>query len=133
MNEDRIYRAIILNEPYASMVKGGKKTIETRMRFLHKLVGDVIFCCDGGKSKHSQWAGRAMCLLTVDAGRSMKDEDAERACIENAPKRIAYPLSNLRELSYNFEFSKYKVSGDFRGVFTVKLPSFVEIIDSFGE
>src|ERR1051326_8653104 len=92
---ERIYPAIILNEPYADWVKKGKKKIETRTRLLTKLVGDVVFCCDKGKSKNSENAGNALCIVSVESGRLMRDKDQEDACIENAIGRYAYPLSNL--------------------------------------
>jgi hypothetical protein len=131
---ERIYNAIILNEPYADYVKTGSKDIETRMRMLSKLVGDFIICCDKGKSKGSKNFGKALCIVDVQSGRPMKDEDAERACIENAPGRYAYPLLNRRLFSYDFDFSDYAVippgkrNPNWQGVFQVRVPEFVEII-----
>jgi hypothetical protein len=131
---DRIYNAIILNEPYAGMVKTGEKYIETRMRLLSKFVGDFIICCDKGKSKGSKNFGKALCIVDVQSGRPMKDEDTEGACIENAPGRYAYQLLNRRLFSYDFNFSDYSViptgkkNPNWQGVFQVRIPDFVEII-----
>lgn len=124
----RVYNAIVLNEPYAGYVKEGKKTIETRMRNLSKLVGDIIICCDKGKSKDSPNAGKAICIVNSEGGRPMKDEDAEAACIQNIPGRIAYPLKDLRHFSYEFNFIDYAVTKNWQGIFQLQIPDFVEII-----
>jgi hypothetical protein len=124
---ERIYPAIILNEPYAAWVKQGKKKIETRTRLLTKLVGDVVFCCDKGKSKNSKNAGNALCIVSVESGRLMLDKDEEDACIENAIIQYAYPLSNLRHFSYDFKFSDYAITKNWQGIFKIKIPDFVEI------
>jgi hypothetical protein len=128
MADDRVYNAIILNEPYAGWVKTGKKTIETRMRRLSQLSGDVIICCDKGKSADSKNAGKAICLVYVKFYRVMVESDVEEACIENAVGRWAYPLTNLRHFSYDFNFTEYAVTKNWQGVFKVRIPDFVQII-----
>jgi hypothetical protein len=127
MADDRVYNAIILNEPYADWVKTGKKTIETRMRRLN-LKGDTVFCCDKGLSKGSKNAGKAICLVEVLDSRPMEDEDAEAACIENIPGRVAFPLTNLRHFSYDFNFTDYAITRNWQGVFKIRIPDFVQII-----
>ncbi len=134
MSEERIYNAIILNEPYAGWVKEGKKTIETRMRLMTKLIADIIICCDKGKSVGSPNFGKALCIVNVAMGRPMGDEDAGDACIANFPGRYAYPLSNLRLFSYDFNFSDYAViqpgkrNANWQGIFQIRIPDFVQII-----
>jgi len=131
---NREYNAIILNEPYANYVKQGKKIIETRMRRLSKLYGDIVICCDKGKSKGWKNYGKAICIVNVMGARPMEDRDAEAACIENAPGRYAYPLQNLRHFSYDFNFTDYvvlepgKKNANWQGVFKIRIPDFVEII-----
>lgn len=125
----RIYPAIILNEPYISQVYYGIKTVETRMRRLSQLTGDVVFCCDKGILKGSTFAGKAVCLVNVGEMRAMTDHDAKAACIENAPGRIAYPLSNLRHFSYMFDVKDYAVTRNWQGIFQLQVPDFVEIIN----
>jgi hypothetical protein len=124
---DRIYSAIILNEPYAEYVRTGKKTIETRMR---RMIPDgyIIICCDKGKSKRSSNAGKAICLVKVVGCRPMKDEDVVAACIENVPGRYAFPLQNLFHFSYNFSFTDYAVTKNWQGIFRLRLPDFVNLI-----
>ena len=123
---DRIYDAVILNEPYLEWVKRRKKTIETRMRRLN-LSGDTIFCCDKGRSAGSKNAGKAVCMAFVEPCRPMTDEDMEAACIENVPGRMAFPLSNLRHFSYDFNFIDYAITKNWQGVFKLKIPEFVTI------
>lgn len=122
--------AIVLNDykdaHYASWVMQGIKTIETRSR-LFKFTGDILICC-GAKSV-TEHATKAICIVHMGAGRSMEDADAKAACIENAPGRIAYPLTNLRQLSYKFKFTDYVVNKNFQGIFSVRIPDFVEIIN----
>lgn len=122
-----ILPAIILNEPYASYVKEGKKTTETRMRLL-TFTGDIIICCDKEKSKFSKNAGNCLCLVHWEAGRLMTEEDVEFACIECVPGRYAFRLSNRRLFSYDFKFSDYVVNKNFQGIFSVRIPDFVKII-----
>lgn len=124
----RIYKAIILNEPYAGWVKSRKKKIETRMRKLN-LEGEIIICCDKGKSKYSPNAGKALCLVVFDKGRTMEDGDVKDACIENVPGRYAFPVLEISFFSYEFQFSDYAITKNFQGIFTIKLPDFVEILN----
>jgi hypothetical protein len=128
MTTDRIYNAIILNEPYADKVKQKIKTIETRMK-RSLPVGDIIICCDKGKSAYSKNSGKALCLVHVDDCRDMTDADEPAACIECVPGRKAFPLSNWRYFSYDFQFTDYKVGGSYQSIFQVKLPEFVTIIN----
>lgn len=122
-----ILNAIILNEPYANFVKQGIKTIETRMRNLSKLKGDIVICCDKGKSKGSYNAGKAICIVKSEGARAMVDQDATAACIGNVPGRYAYPLSDLRHFSYDFNFVDYAVTKNWQGIFQIRIPDFVEI------
>lgn len=134
MSPDRIFNAIILNEPYAGYVKEGKKTIETRMRMLSKLIGDIIICCDKGKSFGSPNFGKALCIVTVEMGRQMRYEDIGGACIENIMGRYAYPLSNLRHFNYDFTFTHYAITQpgkrnpNWQGIFQIRIPDLVTIV-----
>lgn len=122
-----ILPALVLNQPYAMYVKEGKKIIETRMRrFHHWKGGDIVFCM--GKNNDHELAGKAICVVNMATWRIMKDEDAEGACIENVPGRYAYDLSDLRQLSYNFNTTDYAVQKNYQGIFTVRIPDFVKII-----
>lgn len=124
---DRIYKAIILNEPFAQWVKEGKKKIETRMRrFSHR--GDIVICCDKGKSKGSPNAGKALCMVDIWKVRKMRDSDVEAACIENAFKRFSYLLKDWRHFSEDFIFQNYAITKNWQGIFEIRIPDHIEII-----
>lgn len=132
--KDRIYNAIILNEPYAGWVKEGKKTIETRMKRIFKLAGDIVICCDKGKSQDSKNAGRALCIVESEVGRYMTEEDGASACIECFPGRIAYQLKNRRLFSYDFLVADYAIpepgkrNPNWQGIFKIRIPDYVQIL-----
>lgn len=126
MSEIRIYPAIILNEPYAGYIKLQIKTIETRMKkFSHR--GDIVICCDKGKSAGSENAGKALCIVDVYDVRPMVDGDAAAACIGNVPGRYAYLLRNWRWFSYDFLIKDYAVTKNWQGIFQLRIPDFVSI------
>lgn len=126
-----ILPAIVLNDyegaHYATWVEEGVKTIETRMRTF-SFTGDILICC-GAKSVTPN-ARKALCIVHMGAGRPMEDKDVKAACIENAPGRIAYDLTNRRLLSYKFKFTDYgvKKKQNFQGIFYVRIPDFVKIL-----
>ena len=100
------------------------ETIETRMRrFSH--LGDIIICCDKGKSAGSKNAGKAICLVNIVECRTMTEDDVEAACIECVPGRKAYPLKDLRHFNYNFNFTDYAVTKNWQGIFMLRIPDFV--------
>lgn len=124
-----IIPAIVLNDypekHYATWVKEGKKLIETRSRAF-TYTGDIVICC--GNKSVTKNAGKALCIVHLGKARKMTDEDAEKACIENAPDRIAYDLTDLRHFDYEFKFTDYAVQKNYQGIFSVKIPPFVNII-----
>lgn len=120
--------ALVLNDypgkHYATWVKEGIKTLETRGK-LFSYTGDLVICC-GNKSVTPN-AGKALCIVHFGKGRPMEDDDAVAACIENAPGRFAYPLTDLRHFSYDFKFTDYAVKKNYQGIFSVTIPDFVQI------
>lgn len=130
--EDRIYRALILNDyegaPYAEWVKIQKKTIETRMKRLFKYRGDVVICC-GASNSVGKNAGKALCIVNIYDGRPMIKEDEDAACIEYHPDRKCLLLKDWRYFSRDFEFRHYYVSGPYQGIFEIKIPLSVHILN----
>lgn len=125
--ENRIFKALILNEPYAQWVKEGVKLIETRMkRFSHR--GDLVICCDKGKSKKSINAGKALCIVNLWKVRMMRDADEKAACIGNARGRFAYLLKEWRCFSDEFNFVENAVTRNWQGLFEVRIPDHIQII-----
>jgi hypothetical protein len=88
----------------------------------------LFICCDNGKSKHSKYAGKALCIVAVEKGRPMTADDEKAACIERIDGRIAFPLTNWRYFSYDFAFTDYKVSGSYQSIFQIRVPDFVQIL-----
>jgi hypothetical protein len=130
MSEKRVYKGLVLTDyahaPYASWVKKGKKTIETRTRmFSHR--GDVVICC-GKKNSATPVAGLALCIVDMWDAAKMLEEHVDAAKIATSPGLIAYPLRNWRWFSREFPFAPQKIGGDFRGVFDLWIPDDVEII-----
>lgn len=121
--------AIVLNDypgkHYATWVEEAKKLIETRGKYF-SYTGDIVICC-GAKSVTPN-AGKALCVVHLGKARPMQDEDAEKACIENAPGRVAYDLTDLRHFSYKFKFTDYAVKKNYQGIFSVRIPDFVTIV-----
>lgn len=109
------------------MVHDQVKKIETRMRDIIP-EGDIIICC--GKKSMTRNKGLALCIVNVSKSRPMTEGDADLACIESIPGRIAYDLSNWRYFNSKFEFSKHKVRGSFQSIFTIKIPPTIIITNA---
>jgi hypothetical protein len=130
MNKKRILHAIILNDYgagryYASWVYEKLKTIETRMRSF-KYSGDIVICC-GKTHSVSGHAGKALCIVHMGKARPMTQADVSGAKISCEQGRIAYDLSNWRYFNHPFNFSSYRISGTWQGIFKIKIPNNIEI------
>lgn len=128
---DRIYPALVLNdypgEHYATWIEQQKKTLETRFRkFSHR--GDLVICC-GNKSVSAN-KGKALCIVNLFDARPMEntqaDEDAAK--IAYAPGRIVHLLKDWQYFSRKFHFTHYYVSGTYQGIFKIRIPDDVQII-----
>lgn len=132
--EDRIYKALILNDyektPYAEWVKTQKKTIETRMNRLFKYRGDIVVCC-GASNSVGKNAGRALCIVNIYDRHPMLKEEESAACIEWHPDRKSLLLKDWRYFSRDFIFADYYQSGPYQGIFTIRIPKDVEIITNY--
>lgn len=127
----KIYKGLVVNDykntPYATWIKEGVKTIETRMNRSFSFRGDVIICC-GKTNSIGPNAGKALCIVEIYAGGNMQPEHAEASCIEYHPKRKVLLLRNWRYFSRDFEFSKMAIQKNFQGMFDMKIPEGIEII-----
>lgn len=85
---------------YATLVLLGLKTLETR-KWSTKYRGDLLITVS--KSSKSPYAGKAICVVSLDNVRKMVEEDEKAACIALYPKANAWELSNLRPLSRQFD------------------------------
>lgn len=131
--QDIILPALVLNdygstENYATYVEEQKKTLETRMRrFNHR--GDLVICC-GNKSLTAN-KGKALCIVNLYDARPMENtkEDEEAARIAYQPGRIVHLLKDWRYFSRKFHFTHYYVSGTYQGIFKIRIPEGVQIIE----
>ena len=126
----RNYKALILNDypgaPYATWIKNGEKTIETRYKtFQYR--GDVIICC--GKS-HSvgKNKGKALCIVELWKIRPMKKTDEKASGVSYNPEIKSYLLRNWRHFSHDFDFSSQRISGAWQSLFDIVIPDDVKII-----
>jgi len=70
--------ALSVKQPWASLIAGGRKTIETR-KWYTSYRGPLVIC--SSKSPADQGpAGVTMCVVTLGGCRRMKSEDEDLAC-----------------------------------------------------
>lgn len=127
-NKEKIYNAIILQQPWAMQVYDGSKKIETRMRGLSQIMkGDLIIVM--AKSEEHPWAGYGVCMVNVfDYTNYMRPEWENDCKISYFRGRHCYFLDNWRYFSEDFIASKYRVGGSFQSIFQIKLPPTIELI-----
>jgi hypothetical protein len=129
----KIFPALILNDyadnPYAQLVKEGKKKIETRMNRLFSYRGDIVICC-GKTLSVGENAGKALCIVEIWKGRNMRNttEEIEAACIGWDANRKSLLLRNWRHFSEDFYFAPLAVKKNFQGIFSIQIPDNIEII-----
>lgn len=99
---------------FATLVLNEIKTLETRT-WGTNYRGDLLITCS--KSSKSEYAGNAICVVSLDNCRVMTKDDEIAACIAVYPKAKAWELSNVRPLSRMFEV-KSQLS-----LFDVELPN----------
>jgi activating signal cointegrator 1 len=85
-------KALSLKEPWASLVRSGKKTIETRKwKTNHR--GRLLICASA--KPVSEFSGKAIAIATVRDCRPMSKVDEKDACCELYPKAQAWILENI--------------------------------------
>lgn len=126
----RLYKALILNDypdaPYASWIKSGEKTIETRHRSFNYR-GDIVICC-GKTNSVGKNAGKALCIVELWKIRPMKKSDEQAAGVKYHPDIKSFLLRNWRHFSYDFEFAPQRISGAWQSLFDIVIPEDVKII-----
>lgn len=131
MNDDRIYRALVVNDyqyqRYATWIKSGKKCVETRMKKIFTHRGPVVICV-GASNSVGPNIGKAICMVDIWKGRDMVPQDAEGACIEWHPDRKAHLLDNWQYFSEDFNFAKCAVKKNFQGLFSLRVPDHIQLI-----
>lgn len=86
-------KAISINEPWASMILKGKKTIETRT-WKTKHRGPLLLCAS--KRPQSKISGMAFAVADLMDCRDMTIDDEPAACCKIYPSAKAWILINIR-------------------------------------
>jgi hypothetical protein len=129
---ERIYSALVLNDygvnkNYAQLVMDRIKSDETRYRrTAHR--GDLVICC-GQTNSITKNAGKALCIVNLYDCRPMQKEDEPTACIEYQPHRFVWRFSDWRYFTRCFEFRYYYVSGSYQGIFKIRIPDNIQILN----
>jgi hypothetical protein len=119
----RIFKAITLQEPYATKVAEGTKTLETRTwETSHR--GDLVICC--GVDPASKNSGLALCVVELHHIEDMKPEHEVAAAIRPYPKAKSWFFRNWRKLDPPVPLKALK--GVKLGVYEVELPDHVQLI-----
>lgn len=85
-------KALSLKEPWANLVRNGKKTIETR-KWKTNYRGKLLICASA-KPK-SEFSGNAIAIVTVVDCRPMTKDDEKKACIALYPRANAWLLKDI--------------------------------------
>ena len=104
-----ILPAISIQEPWASMIASGKKTIEVRSwKTNHR--GTIVLCAS--KKVPGKYAGHAFALADIIEVRKMEPGDEKHAGGFFDPNQFSWVLSNVRR------FKKFPIIGKI-GVFKI--------------
>lgn len=120
MNTGRI-KAISVQQPYASMIADGEKTIETR-RWTTRYRGELLIV--SSKRPAIEPAGYALAIVKLAACRLMRKRDEKAACCPIYPGARAWLLEDIRKIE------PFPVTGQL-GIYEVKLleePVYVEVV-----
>lgn len=88
-------KAISIKEPWASMILGGKKTIETR-KWSTKYRGSILLCAS--KNPKSHISGKAFAVAKVVDVRPMTRDDEKKACCEIYDGAYSWVLGEVKKI-----------------------------------
>lgn len=88
-------KALSLREPWAGLIRSGKKTIETRT-WSSRYRGEVLICAS--KLPASPLAGQAVAVAKLVDCRPMTKADEAAAGCELYPKAVAWILEEIRPI-----------------------------------
>ena len=92
----RNFKAISLKQPWANLVAGGEKTIETR-KWKTEYRGDLVIC--SSKVPKIEPAGFALCIVELYSIEPMKKKHEKGACIKVYDGAYAWHLRSLRRFA----------------------------------
>lgn len=107
-------KAISVRQPWASLIAGGLKTIETRKWFT-KYRGDILIVASKNPKVGDLPTGQALCIARIVDCRKMTKEDETQARCEVYPGAYAWILSDIRPIK------PFAVKGKL-GIYEVELP-----------
>ena len=88
-------RAISIKEPYASLIRSGKKTIETRSWYT-KIRGSLLLCAS--MKPEGKFAGYAFATAVLVDVRLMDDKDCKKACCDFVPGWYSWILEDIKPI-----------------------------------
>lgn len=110
----RLVKALVLKQPWASMIASGKKTIETRV-WKTSYRGELLIVASRKPRIPGLPSGQAVALATLADCRPMMREDEGAACCEKYDGAWSWVLENVRRLK------PFPVTGQL-GLFSVEVP-----------
>ena len=102
-------KALSLREPYATLIRNGEKTLETR-KWTTSYRGDLLICASKNVDRAAMWRlrslidyedikpGKAVCIVTLDDCRPMTAHDEKDACCPLYDRANAWILTELRQI-----------------------------------
>lgn len=112
-----LYHALSLKQPWANLIRDGRKTIETRT-WSTSFRGELLLCASK-QPPIAPW-GCAICLVEVTDCRPMRRQDWPAACIAPYAPAYGWHLANVRPVP------PIPVRGMLK-IFTVELPDLLQL------
>jgi len=112
-----IYHALSLKQPWANLIRDGRKTIETRT-WATSYRGELLLCAS--KMPRIEPFGCAICLVELIDCRPMRRKDWRAACIEPYEPAFGWHLANIRPVP------PVPVRGSLQ-IFSVELPDLLPL------
>lgn len=85
-------KAISIREPWATLIRNGDKTIETRT-WSTKYRGKILLCAS--KKPDSDFSGKAFAVAELVDVRPMTKDDEKQACCEIYDRAHSWVLENV--------------------------------------
>ena len=108
-------KALSIQQPWASMIASGIKTIETRV-WSTEYRGPLLICATKKPEVDGLPVGVALCIVELVDCRTMTEEDQVKACCEIYPRAHSFVLKRLRSVE------PFPVKGQL-GFFDVEVPA----------
>jgi hypothetical protein len=104
-------KALSIVEPWASLIRSGMKTIETRT-WKTNYRGKILLCAS--RNPKSEISGKAFAVAELVDIKEMKEEDEDKSCCFVYPRAYSWFLKNITKIPL------FDVKGKL-GLFEVKI------------